>query len=104
MFLLDDLLMLPLHGLVALCRELQDQADAEQEADKVSARDQLIDLYMQLETGQLSQAEFDQAEERLMALVQEVTPVDAALPRATRPRRARRPAARQPVAMEADQK
>lgn len=100
MFLLDDLAMLPIRGLVALCRELQEQADAEQEAEKVSARDQLIGLYMQLETGQITQVEFDASEARLMSLIEDLSPPGEVPVQKARSPRTRRPASRRPAPVE----
>jgi hypothetical protein len=66
MFLVDDLLLSPIHGVVWLGRKIQDAAEEELagEADRITA--QLSELYMKLETGQITEAEFDAQEKALL--------------------------------------
>lgn len=66
MFLIDDLLALPMHGFVALCREIQQAALQEQENEAAQIRMELSQLYMMLETGQIAEAEFDSREKELL--------------------------------------
>lgn len=66
MFILDDILLSPAKGFLWIVRELQKAAEAESanEADELTAR--LSTLYMQLETGQLSQEAFDAQEREIL--------------------------------------
>ena len=66
MFLIDDVLLAPIHGVVWLGRQIQDAAEEDQagEADRITA--QLSELYMKLETGQITEAEFDAQEKVLL--------------------------------------
>ncbi len=67
MFLLDDLLTMPARGLMNLFQQIHDQVDQETEAVKASAKELLLDLYMQLETGAIDQQTFDRRESELVA-------------------------------------
>jgi hypothetical protein len=66
MFLVDDILMAPARGLFWVFKEIHRAAEEEQanEADAITAK--LSELYMMLETGQMTEAEFDAAEKRLL--------------------------------------
>jgi len=66
MFLLDDVLLFPVRSLLWVFKEIHNAAEAEQanEADAITAK--LSELYMMLETGQMTEAEFDTAEKTLL--------------------------------------
>ena len=66
MFLIDDILMAPAHGLLWIFKEIHHAAEEEQanEVDATTAK--LSELYMMLETGQMTEAEFDAAEKTLL--------------------------------------
>ena len=66
MFLIDDILMAPAHGLLWIFKEIHHAAEEEQanEAEAITAK--LSELYMMLETGQMTEAEFDAAEKTLL--------------------------------------
>jgi hypothetical protein len=66
MFLIDDILLAPARGLLWVFKEIHRAAEEEQanEADAITAK--LSDLYMMLETGQMTEAEFDAAEKALL--------------------------------------
>ncbi|MCK9195556.1 MAG: gas vesicle protein GvpG [Syntrophales bacterium] len=66
MFLLDDVLLFPVRGLLWVFKEIHHAVEAEQanEADAITAK--LSELYMMLETGQMTEAEFDAAEKVLL--------------------------------------
>lgn len=66
MFLLDDLLLLPARGIMAIFREVQKAAEQEMETGADTVRAQLCDLYLLLETKQISEAEFDDREHQLL--------------------------------------
>ena len=66
MFLIDDVLLAPIHGVVWLGRQIQEAAEKEQagESDELTA--QLSELYMKLETGQITEEQFDAQEKVLL--------------------------------------
>ena len=65
MFLIDDILMAPARGLFWVFREIHRAAGEalENEAEAITAK--LSELYMMLETGQMTEVEFD-AEEKIL--------------------------------------
>ena len=65
MFLVDDLLLAPAHGLLWIFQEIHRAAQQEMVSDAESITADLSALYMQLETGKLTEAEFD-AEEKIL--------------------------------------
>jgi hypothetical protein len=66
MFLIDDVLLSPMKGILWVFREIHDAAQEDQagESDRITA--QLSELYMKLETGQITEAEFDAQEKVLL--------------------------------------
>jgi hypothetical protein len=65
MFVVDDLLMAPAHGLLWIFQEIHRAAQEEQVTDAESVTAELSALYMRLETGKLTEQQFD-AEEKLL--------------------------------------
>lgn len=72
MFLLDDILTAPLKGVLWIFKEIVRAAEEEQAAEADRIKDRLRELYMQLETGQLSEAEFDEEERQLLDRLDEL--------------------------------
>lgn len=66
MFLLDDLLLLPAHGMMSIFREIQKAARQEVSTEGESVRAELCDLYLLLETRQISEEQFDDREHTLL--------------------------------------
>ncbi len=66
MFLVDDLLLFPVKGVLWLFREIRDAAEKEKASEGESITAALSELYMQLETGQITEAEFDAREKELL--------------------------------------
>lgn len=66
MLLVDDILASPFRGLFWIFRELHNavQEEAVNEAENITQ--QLSELYMMLETGKISEAEFDEREAILL--------------------------------------
>ena len=65
MFIVDDLLMAPAHGLLWIFQEIHRAAQEEMVSDAESITTELSALYMRLETGKLTEDEFA-AEEKLL--------------------------------------
>jgi len=66
MFLVDDVLMAPIKGVIWICKELYSQAEKELDDEEGSITTQLSELYMMLETGKITDAEFDAQEKVLL--------------------------------------
>lgn len=66
MFVVDDILTAPFRAILWLFREIVQAATAEQQAEGDRIKDELRALYMRLETGQISEAEFDAEEGPLL--------------------------------------
>ena len=66
MIIIDDLLLAPIHGIIWIFRELHETVKAEMAAEEKSLTAQLSELYMMLETGKISETEFDEQEKVLL--------------------------------------
>ncbi len=66
MFLVDDLLLFPIKGILWVFREIHDAAQEEMAGTEESITAALSELYMKLETGRLTEAEFDAQEKVLL--------------------------------------
>lgn len=72
MFLIDDILLFPIKGILSVFREIHKatEQDVENEGDAIRAK--LSDLYMILETGGLTADEFDLQEKELLDRLDEI--------------------------------
>ncbi len=72
MFLLDDILLSPVKGIVWLAEKVRDASEEElaREGDQISA--ELRELYLMLEAGQIAEAEFDTREKQLLARLEQL--------------------------------
>ena len=70
-FLLDDILLAPLKGLVFIAEKIHTQA-VEELLDEEGVRQELRELYMLLETGKLAEAEFEKREAALVERLEEL--------------------------------
>lgn len=59
-------------GFLWIARELQNAAQQEVESEAERLTQQLRSLYMQLEAGDITDEEFDEAEERILARLDEL--------------------------------
>jgi len=66
MFLLDDILLAPLTGLMRIFREIHAAAEQELADEAEGLTEKLSELYMMLETGRMEEAEFDAAEKEIL--------------------------------------
>ncbi len=66
MFLVDDLLLAPVKGVLWIFREIHDAAQQELAEESESITAALSELYMKLETGQMTEAEFEVQEKKLL--------------------------------------
>jgi hypothetical protein len=65
MLLVDDILLAPVSGILWIFREIDKTAHEELAGESQSITEQLRLLYMQLETGRITEQQFD-AEEKLL--------------------------------------
>ena len=72
MFLLDNLLMWPASGLLWIVEELQQAAAEERVAEGDSIREELRELYQQLESGAISEETFSTRETVLLDRLEEI--------------------------------
>jgi hypothetical protein len=66
MLLVDDILFFPVRSILWIFREINDIAQEELAGEAKSITEQLRVLYMQLETGRITEAEFDAGEKLLL--------------------------------------
>lgn len=66
MLLVDDILASPVRGLFWIFRELHNAVQEEAVNEVENITQQLGELYMMLETGKISEAEFDERETVLL--------------------------------------
>ncbi|MGA1982211.1 MAG: gas vesicle protein GvpG [Acidobacteriaceae bacterium] len=66
MLLVDDILFFPIHSIMWVFKEIGEIAQKELAGEATSITEQLRILYMQLETGRITEAEFEAAEKVLL--------------------------------------
>ncbi|MBL1258024.1 gas vesicle protein GvpG [Methylocystis sp. Sn-Cys] len=66
MLLIDDLLAAPMRGLLFVLEKIDEAARQEREAEERAIMAELSELYRALETGALTEAEFDAREGKLL--------------------------------------
>lgn len=66
MLLVDDILLFPLRGIFWIAREIENAAHQQMANELQSTRTQLSELYMMLETGRITEEEFEAQEACLL--------------------------------------
>ena len=66
MLLVDNILFSPFRGILWIFREIRDIAQEELDGEAKSVTERLQTLYMQLETGRITEAEFEAGERLLL--------------------------------------
>jgi hypothetical protein len=91
MFIVDDLLLSPVKGVLWVFQEIHDAAQQELAGEGEAITAALSELYLKLETGQISEAEFDAQEkvllDRLDRRPAEAREAEKPDPKPARPRR-----------------
>lgn len=72
MLIVDDLLLFPMRSLLGVFREIYNAAQQESVNEAEAIRAALSELYMRLETGGISEAEFDAREGELLDRLDEL--------------------------------
>jgi hypothetical protein len=65
--ILDDILLAPFRGIFWVFRKIHEAARAELEGQQQRITSELSELYMQLDTGKITEQEFDARERVLLA-------------------------------------
>ena len=66
MFLIDDLFLAPFKGIRFIAQAVYDAAQDEIDNRRTALRDELNDLYMQLEVGEITEEEFEAREDEVL--------------------------------------
>lgn len=66
MLLVDDILFSPVKGIMWIFRQIHELAEEELAGEADRIRESLTELYMQLETGEITEEEFEQQEAVLL--------------------------------------
>ena len=77
MLVIDDILLSPFHGLGFIVRQIQHAAEQEQANESDNLRAELSELYMMLETHQITEEEFAAREATLLDRLDRVEAKDA---------------------------
>ena len=80
MILLDDILLAPIKGVLWIFEEIVNAAEEDLAAESDRIKDRLREMYMQLETGQITEAAFDAEESLLLDRLDELEPRGAEAP------------------------
>jgi hypothetical protein len=72
MFLIDDIFLAPFKGIKFIAESVHDAAQDEIANRRTSLRNELNDLYMQLEVGEITEEEFDDREEEILDRLDEL--------------------------------
>jgi hypothetical protein len=72
MLILDDILLAPFKGLLWVFKEIDDAVRKEVQSEPAAITTRLGDLYMMLETGQITEEEFDATEKVLLDRLDEL--------------------------------
>lgn len=70
-FLLDDLLLAPIKGVVWVAEKIDEMAETEF-TDDSSVREELLELQMRLELEEITEDEYQQRETELMDRLEEI--------------------------------
>jgi len=72
MLIIDDILFSPVRGILWIFREMCNAVREEIESEAESITAELSELYMMLETGKITESEFDAREKELLDRLDEV--------------------------------
>ncbi len=72
MLIIDDILLAPFKGFVAVCRHVEEAARQDLENQKSEIIVALAELHQQLESGRIDEAEFDRQEAKLLERLENI--------------------------------
>lgn len=73
MFLIDDILLSPLRGILWIAREVDKAAEEELANESETIKADLSELYLMLEAGRITEEEFDAREKKLLDRLDEIS-------------------------------
>ena len=88
MFLVDDILLSPAKGLLWVFQEIHDAAQQELAGESETITAALSELYMRLETEQITEAEFDAQEKVLLDRLDRIQETAAPIAAEEKPKQA----------------
>lgn len=71
MLIIDDLLMLPVKGFMAVCKKVYDLAEAELN-DESKLKEELLRYQTMFELDQINEAEYQEMEDEIMSRINEI--------------------------------
>jgi ribosomal protein L29 len=74
---IDDILLFPVKSLLFILREIRNAAQQESADEADALRTELRELYMRLETGQITEQQFDDRETKLLDRLEELETKDS---------------------------
>jgi len=72
MLIIDDILLAPFKGFVAVCRHVQEAARQDLENQRSEIIVALAELHQQLESGRIDEKEFDRQEAELLERLESI--------------------------------
>ncbi len=91
MFLVDDVLMSPIKGVLWVFKEIHDAAQQELAGEGEAITAALSELYMKLDTGQITEAEFEDQEKVLLDRLDRLQAAEEAAEAAVVPKKPAKP-------------
>jgi len=74
-FLVDDIFLFPIRSIFWSLREVCAAAEQEVMSERDAINSELAELYMMLETGRITEAEFEAREDELLGRLEEIQEV-----------------------------
>ena len=71
MFLIDDILLAPLKGVIFIGKKINDVIEKEM-SDEGSIKERLMGLQLKFEMDEISEEEYDQMEDELLKLLEKI--------------------------------
>ena len=72
MFIIDKILLSPIYGTIWIAKQVDNAVRQEMEGEQERITAQLRELYMMLETGRITEEEFDKREKPLLDRLDEL--------------------------------
>ncbi len=73
MLIIDDLLLSPIRGVIWVVEKINEAAQEDQANESATITNTLSELYKMLESGQISEDEFNAREKKLLDRLEELT-------------------------------
>ena len=73
MLIIDDLLLSPIRGVIWVVEKINEAAQEDQANESATITNTLTELYKMLESGQISEDEFNAREKKLLDRLEELT-------------------------------